>query len=390
MTNPLKRKVIPPTLLGDYLFLNTLLAGFIGFLTLVLSGGGKIISSTLLHISTIDPIAKLAKEIDPNITLVNSASGYDGKYYYSIGIDPILKGHAHTLIDQTPYRYGHPLHGWLAYLFSFGNPRLVPSALLVITLLGMMCSAYIYTKLSTNFGYSRWLGLIVAVTPGMLFALQNSTTETVGFALVGFLLYYWITPSRFSNFIVILLSSLICLDKEQYTLIVLVLLLQEALSSIRNHTFNLSTVKRLASISSGLFVLAFWYIYIYTQLKTLPSHYENGNITVPFIGWIRTMNRSVSLQNGSFTQSQLGSLVTPVLIFYLVLLFYALVKALKSKSTLGFIALTQVLLIFCFDWRTLLYPHEMLREPAVGLGLIILLLCSKKHRDKGDFGNPKL
>ena len=41
------------------------------------------------------------------------------------------------LIDQPAYRYGHPLHGWLAGLLSFGQAREVPLALLLLSLIGL-------------------------------------------------------------------------------------------------------------------------------------------------------------------------------------------------------------------------------------------------------------
>src|ERR1700676_4156926 len=79
----------------------------------------------------------LVREADPGFHFVSPAQHYDGTYYYAIARDLLLRGREHTLIDQATYRYGHPLHGWLAGMLSFGQARAVPAALLLLSLIGL-------------------------------------------------------------------------------------------------------------------------------------------------------------------------------------------------------------------------------------------------------------
>src|SRR6266571_2868619 len=66
--------------------------------------------STLVRMSDVEPMAKLAREADPSFSFVNPAAHYDGVYFYAIARDPIARSEAHKLIDLAAYRYSHPLY----------------------------------------------------------------------------------------------------------------------------------------------------------------------------------------------------------------------------------------------------------------------------------------
>jgi prepilin signal peptidase PulO-like enzyme (type II secretory pathway) len=91
-----------------------------------------------------------------------------------------------------------------------------------------------------------------------------------------------------------------------------------------------------------------------------------------------------TLQTGSFEQSQIGSITGSILCFYFALSAVALVKALRRRNLLDIFAIGQILLIFCLDWRTLLYPHEMIRVPAVALMLIFFVIVSPSVKEPNE------
>jgi len=360
--------------------INALLSGFIGILSIFAYEAGHFSTSALVHVSNNDAIASLAKSSDPHFTFVNSVSHYDGVYYYAMGIDPLGIGKAHTLIDLAPYRYGHPLQGWFAYFLSFGQPKLVPNALVFITISGIMLSSYIFTKLALRFGYSPWLGLFISILPGMIFSVQNSTTENLGLALIGFLLYFWDSPNRYSFLLLPLFSMLVCLDKEQYVLIVGILSILEFKVALQRVRSWMHSIQRICLLLVGPCILALWYIYVDVRLGSFPNHYESGNFGLPFVGWFHVLGLSAQLQTGSFEQSQIGSLASPILIFYAVVFLATLFKSFQIQNCVGFAAITQICVIFCLDWRTLLYPHEILREPAVSVSLCLFVLAGSAQK----------
>jgi hypothetical protein len=104
----------------------------LGLIAVGATSSWKFSASSLIHLSNSDALAPLAHQFDPNFVFVNSVSHYDGVYYYAMAIDPLIRGNVHTLIDLAAYRYGHPLHSWLAYIISFGQAKFVPLALVLV------------------------------------------------------------------------------------------------------------------------------------------------------------------------------------------------------------------------------------------------------------------
>ena len=138
---------------------------------------------------------------------------YDGAYYYAIARDPFLHGKAHTLIDQAAYRYGHPLHGWLAGLLSFGQARAVPLALMLLSLAGLALGGWAASRLAVLFGRTAWGGLLIAFSPGLLFAATATRRKQLGAALIALTFLAW-TKERYALAALSIVATV--LDKEQY------------------------------------------------------------------------------------------------------------------------------------------------------------------------------
>jgi hypothetical protein len=355
----------------------------LGLIAVGATSSWKFSASSLIHLSNSDALAPLAHQFDPNFVFVNSVSHYDGVYYYAMAIDPLIRGNVHTLIDLAAYRYGHPLHSWLAYIISFGQAKFVPLALLVLSLAGLGLIGWFTSKLSLFFGYSPWLGVLVVSLPGFLFVTANSTTETFGAGFILMFAYLLLMKST-KIWLIALCSIILCLDKEQYVLIVLAAFLWLVKSRSTINAIHSRARKLLFAFISGPVALALWYLYVHSRLGVLPTHYESGNITWPFAGWIRTLSLGSTLQTGSFEQSQIGSITGSILCFYFALSAVALVKALRRRNLLDIFAIGQILLIFCLDWRTLLYPHEMIRVPAVALMLIFFVIVSPSVKEPNE------
>jgi hypothetical protein len=347
-------------------------------LTIVATQDGFPRPSALVKLSTSDGLAPSARAADPDFVLVTPQAHYDGVYYYAIARDPLLLGHEHERIDQAAYRYGHPMYGWLATVLGVGQARTVPAALMLLSLLGIGAAAWSASRLSVAFGRTPWGGLLVAASPGLLYAASVSTTECVGAALLGLAVLAWV---RGRIAVAGALMVLLCLTKEQYVTVPLGLAIWEYVARRRHGAWPADLWRRGLAIAAGPAVLALWYVYVRAQLGSWPSTYEDGNLGAPFAGWADTFRRAHDLAGGSFDQSQIGVTATPLLVAVAVLLVAATVKAVRVRTPLEPILLGMVAITACMGWRTLLYPHELVRNPAIALLVAVGVLLSGPWTD---------
>jgi hypothetical protein len=331
-------------------------------------------ASALVKMSRDEPMSALAREADPDFHFVNPQEHYDGVYYYAIALDPVLRGQAHTLIDQATYRYGHPMYGWMAAALSLGQARWVPEAMLALSLIGIGVAGWAISRLAVHYGRTPWGGLLVAASPGLLYATTVSTTETVGVALLALSVLAWLHGRLGAA---ATLFVMLCLTKENYVTVPAGLALWEMVQARRRRAPPARMTPKVAAVAAGPAALAGWYLYVWSEMGQLPSNYEAGNFGPPVMGWLETFRQGAALSAGSFDQSQIGSQSAPALIAIAVVLLAATATCLRMRSEIDGILLGMVVITACMGWLTLLYPHELLRNPAVVLLLATAVLLSR-------------
>lgn len=338
---------------------------------------GRFSPSALVKVATGYPIASYAVASDRAFRLVSPAEHYDGVYYYAIARDPFARGHAHTLIDGAPYRYGHPLHGWLADVLSGGRPVVVPWALLLLSLVGAGLAAWAASRLSALLGGPPWAGLLVAFSPGLLYAATVSTTETFGAALVLCALLAW---QRGRWAVAGLLLAMCCLDKEPYIALPVGLAVWELVRARGSHWKVVDLRAKLFALAVGPSLLLVWLSYVHERFGSWAAGGAPGNVGRPIAGWLETFGLGKQLSTGSFDQSQIGAMTAPVLVALAALLVAAAVVAVRMRSVIAGPFLLLAAVTSCDGWRTLLYPHEMMRIPAVVTLVAALVLLTARSR----------
>jgi len=338
--------------------------------------------SELVKVAASDAIAPLAQRIDPGFGLVGGQEHYDGVYYYAMALDPLALGEAHELIDQAGYRYGRPMHGWLAGALSLGQPAFVPEALLALSLIGLGLGAFLASRLCTEFGRTPWGGLAIAMSPGLLFATTVSITETMTAAIAIGLVLAWMRQA--SAWVIGALAVLLCLYREQLVL-VLVGIAGFALADLLRQRRQPTGAQwaRLLALAAGPIVLAGWLAYVQTRFEGLPGPADEGNVDLPGVGWFKAFERATWLQHqGTLDAQQIGSTSPAMLVAIAVLLLAALWASRDLRSPLDGVLVALVVLMAVLSWRTLLYPHELYRIPALSVlaALGVLLLGSPPHR----------
>lgn len=373
----------PPTgrlrALGDapVALLTGLLCALAGLAAMAASQDGHLSPGNLVKIASTDPLADYVRQSDPRFPFVTPAQHYDGSYYYAIARDPFLTGRAHTLLDEAAYRYGHPLHGWLADVLGLGQARAIPMALMVLGLLGLAVAGWSVSLLSVAFGRTPWGGLVVAASPGLLYAGTVDTTETVGAALVALLLLAWV---RGAHGWAILASVAVCLDKEPYVVLPLALGAWELLEARRARSWPPQVAVRAAAVIAGPAALGAWDLYVHSRLHLWPWQAQSGNLTTPLTGWATTFRLAHVLAYGSFDQAQIGAVTPPVLLATAVLVLLAVAVALRLRTVLALPMIALAAVLSAQDWPTLLYPHELFRTPSIAALLAVAVLLTQPRR----------
>jgi hypothetical protein len=130
-------------------------------------------------------------QLPKGVLLVPSA-GYDGQFYYRLGLDPLNWGKtAFGITMDQSYRYtriGYPI---LAWLVSLGQHRLVPLALVVINLAAVAAMAYLGGMFAREGGRHALWGLAFAAYFGLVISVGRDTAEPLAEAcMLGGLLAY--------------------------------------------------------------------------------------------------------------------------------------------------------------------------------------------------------
>ena len=174
-------------------------------------------TSALVRMHDTLPLAKLAVRSDPGFRLRTNSGFYDGAYFYAIARDPLATGEAHQLLRESPYYWGHPAYGWLTWIASGGGrPGAIPDALLAVGLLSITVAGAAASLLARAVGWSPWGGLVVALNPGLLFAVNHDTSESLGAALLLLALVAYARGRRRSA---IGLLAALCFVKEPLVLV---------------------------------------------------------------------------------------------------------------------------------------------------------------------------
>ena len=324
-------------------------------------------ASSLVRMAVDDPIAQVARAHDPDFVLFSSDSHYDGIYFYAIALDPLALGDESELIDLPGARYGHPLYGWLAGLFSLGNAELIPTALLVINLVAMAVLAAAVSLLAKELGWTPWAGLIVPMNPGLVYAVTVDTSEVVGNCLMVLALLMWF---RKRTGIAAVLLIALCLAKEPYVFVPAALFLWELIQWWKRRR-SPDMWKRLSLLTLGPIALIAWEIHLRFALGFWAFEEDFFVLSVPFIGWAETLVMSGVANNGiDFNQFQIESAVVPILLPLGMVMVAAAIRAGRLRTPIDFIVIAMVLLNFSLTWLNLFYLKDLIRQ----MSTIFLLL----------------
>ncbi len=350
--------------------------------TLERSGGDP---SILVRMSASEAMARFARDADPDFAFVPRDGHYDGVYLYAIALDPLALGEQHAVLTQPAYRYRSPLLGWLAGAASLGQPALVPWALMLLALGGFAVSAMLVSVLAASLGASAWLGLAVALNPGLLVAISADTAEPVAMALIAGGLLAWLAGRRWPA---ALLLTGAAFARELGMVVAVGVALVELATWWRAGAARApirSWLRRAAPLAIVPALYVGWWAYLFVRVGSLPT-FEPSNLELPLVATWNTIEDAVGLVAGpSWARIQLGMGMVPLLAAMLVGVLVGVVRALRLRTIVDGPVVLAAVLVLSLNWLPMLYPKEMLRNTAILGVLIVLSLAARdRHERTGD------
>jgi hypothetical protein len=322
--------------------------------------------SALVRMSATEPMARLATEADSDFQFVPPGAHYDGVYFYAIARDPFARGEAHSLIDESAYRYGHAGYGWLAGIVSLGRAPLVPAALLAVNLVAVAVAAFAASALARDYGWTPWGGIAIAVNPGVIFAATADTSEAVGVAILIVALLLWTRERLVAGAVAL---TVLCLVKEPYVLVLLGLAAWELIEARRGRRAA-DLRRRLLLLAAVPLVFAAWYAYLRVTFGRWPQADAGDLTTLPFKGWADALRKAASIGNGDFMPSQVGTAAVPLLVALGSMIVLGILLAGRARTAIDLCYLPTALLACSVTWWVIVYPKDLIRALAVPLALL--------------------
>ncbi|HET7482019.1 MAG TPA: hypothetical protein VFK89_04090 [Actinomycetota bacterium] len=340
-------------------------------------------ATVLVRMSNVEPMAPLAYRTDPGFKFVSQDAHYDGVYYYTIARDPFATEQEHTRIDLAAYRYEHGGYGLLAALFTLGNDRAVPIALLLINLAAAGVGAAIASLICRRIGVSEWGGLALALNLGVVYSATVDTSEPLQLMLLGCVLLAWLNR-RWA--LAALSCAALLLTKEIYVFVPVALLMWEAIRYLKGERGR-QLGARIAALAVGPVVLAMWIVYLHGRFGVWPfKQAPPGITTAPLVGWITSLQIAAGQGFSTADSSQVGQASVALLSVCVVVVFLGIYRAARLRNLLDVVYLFSALVLLSLGPLGIAYPKDLFRLSAVPITLVGAVLIG--YRRNIETGEP--
>jgi hypothetical protein len=353
MVRSLTSRVVPVPLAAGVV---ALIAGTLAVVPSLRPAGWDV--TALPRVASNTALGADARRIDPGFHTVQ-AGAYDGQFYWAIALDPLGTGSIHRDVDEPSYRYGHPLYGWLGWIFSAGQGTAAAAALLAVGLASFAAAAAAAAWLGIRRGSAGWESLFVAANAGLLYAAAHDLAESLCAALLlGGLAAYLAgrRPAALACF------ALLPLAKEPLAFLPLALALWEVWR-------NRARIRSVLPLLCTLFPSAAWWIY--ARIHFGASFLSGGTaLAAPFSGWRRALvDAGVDSYSADPLKNQIGEETLVVLVALLVLLAVAGIAALRFRGPVELFFVALGLIAICLAPNATVSLRDALRNTS----LLVLL-----------------
>ena len=315
--------------------------------------------TALPRVGSHGPLGADAHRIDPGFHTIQAGS-YDGQYYWAVAVDPLATGSVHRDVDAPSYRYGHPLYGWLGWLFSAGQQTAAAAALLAVGLVSFVAAAVAAAWLGVRRGSFGWESLFVVANAGLLYSAAHDLAEPLCAALLLTGLAAYLDGRRRTA---LLCFAFLPLAKEPLLLVPLAIAVWE----LGRKRARLRDVLPFCAV---LLPSVAWWVYERIHLGawfTARSH----ALGAPFSGWKRALlDAGVKSYSADYLPNQTGEETLIVLVAVLLVLAVTALVALRRRGPVDLVYIPLAIVAAC------LAPNatELLRDALRNTSLLLVLV----------------
>jgi hypothetical protein len=308
-----------------------------------------------------------ARTIDPEFRTA-PGNGYDGQFYWGVAVDPLATGSVHHAFDKASYRYGHPLFGWVGWLFSAGQPQAVPAVLAIAGIISLFVAAATAASLGIGRGRFGWEGLFVALNPGLVYAAAHELAEPLATAL---LLGAFSAVVRRRTVTTWVLLALLPLAKEQLVLVLLAVCVWE----LRERRPKRAAIFATASIPA----LAWW---TYARI-VFGAWFTTGTTALgfPFFGWERSFSGTLGHEKARYMGTRLDGVGLAALTALLLLIVLGTLIAVRRNGPLELAYLGLGAIAFCLAANATFAFTTALRNTAFLVALLPFVIVTPPLSD---------
>ena len=181
-------------------------------------------------------------------------------------------------------------------------------------------------------GWSPWGGLVVALNPGLVFAVNSDTSEALGAALLLLGLAAYVRGRR--GWAIGLFAAL-CFVKEPLVLVPLAIA-----------AWEFWRTRRFPSVVFAVVPAALWWIYLRIHLGAFPFGQGSERLTAPLAGWKRALLDAASQSwNVAGDTAQMGEAAVALIIAVGLAILIGGIYALRMRSVVAPAFLSIALLV---------------------------------------------
>ena len=321
--------------------------------------------SALPRVGSSSALGAEARRIDPGFHTVQQGA-YDGQFYWAIALDPLATGSIHRGVDAPSYRYGHPLYGWLGWLFSAGQGTAAAAALIAVGLASLAAAAAAAAWLGVRRGSSGWESLFVTANAGLLYSAAHDLAEPLCAALLLGGLAAYLTgrrPAALACF------ALLPLAKEPLVLLPVAVATWEVWR-------NQARIRTVLPLVGVLLPAVAWWIYARIHLG---AWFTSGDTALgaPFSGWKRALlDAGVHNYSADPLRNQVGEETLIVLAALLGLLAVAGLCALRIRGPVELFFLPIGVIALCLAPNATVILRDALRNTSLLVVLAPFVIAS--------------
>lgn len=323
--------------------------------------------SALPRVDAKTKLGAAARGLDPGFHTVHPGA-YDGQFYWGVAVDPLALDRVHDAFDKASYRYGHPLYGWLGWLFSAGRARAAPAALVTVGLIALFVAAASAAALGLSRGRSGWEGLFVALNPGLISAAAHDLAEPLAAALLVGAVSAYVGSRRVVTWICL---ALLPLCKEPLLAVTLTLVAWELLQHRR---------LRAAILATAVMPALLWWTYARIHLGAWFTTGASA-LGLPMAGWWQTFSAAGTAQGEART------LAVVVLILLVAVFAIAAARALGHVGPVELSYLALAAIAACLAPNATHAFSTALRNTAFLLVLVPFIVASPQLRQRARAAN---